>query len=346
MANEIEVWKDVPGFEGYTISEWGDIRDSEARLLPKSINGGYYRCRLVEDGSEVAQWFKVHRLVALAYLTRPEGSKKVVSLDENKLNTHVSNLSWYVKPEIIRTPRVEQVKEKKVKPYPKYKLQRIYKAISDIVVFCSVVWSERQEYRKPRTYDNCKRVMDLPWDIETKDSWNCYLKWCSMWYRVNNMTAYSDVSICDEWVHYSNFKTWWSENYIEGYQIDKDLLSPDGNRQYGPNTCCFLPGHLNTTLSGMNYTDRLTGVSLNKSGTYSATLKSCGKYKYLGSYKTEIEAHLIWISEKKKQIGIVADMYFLPEKSTNALIALMNKMDYCIQNQIPLKSYGSAEYIV
>ena len=34
--------------------------------------------------------------------------------------------------------------------------------------------------------------------------------------------AYADCSVCEEWKYFSNFKKWFDENYIEGFDIDKD----------------------------------------------------------------------------------------------------------------------------
>lgn len=51
------------------------------------------------------------------------------------------------------------------------------------------------------------------------------------------------VYVCDEWLLFSNFKKWYDENYIEGYQIDKDKLNVtdiNGNKYYSPESCCFI----------------------------------------------------------------------------------------------------------
>lgn len=60
--------------------------------------------------------------------------------------------------------------------------------------------------------------------------------------------CYSDCSVCDEWLYFTNFKKWFDENYIEGWDIDKDLLIK-GNKEYGPTTCCFVPPEINYMLT-------------------------------------------------------------------------------------------------
>lgn len=61
--------------------------------------------------------------------------------------------------------------------------------------------------------------------------WDCMLKRCYSKNDKNHKSSYKDCVVCDEWLLYSNFEKWYNNNYIEGYSIDKDLLSP-GNRIY------------------------------------------------------------------------------------------------------------------
>lgn len=56
--------------------------------------------------------------------------------------------------------------------------------------------------------------------------------------------SYKGCEVCDEWKYVSNFKKWFDENYIEGCDLDKDILVK-GNRLYSPSTCCFVPKELN-----------------------------------------------------------------------------------------------------
>lgn len=77
--------------------------------------------------------------------------------------------------------------------------------------------------------NNCKRY----------NAWRhmlcrCYAETSSIAYP-----TYADCIVCDEWHNYQVFSKWFEENYIEGCELDKDLLV-DGNKVYGPDTCTFV----------------------------------------------------------------------------------------------------------
>lgn len=121
--------------------------------------------------------------------------------------------------------------------------------------------------------------------------------------------TYTDCTVCDEWLYFSNFKEWFDENYIEGYALDKDILV-HGNRVYSPNTCCFVPDEINTIFikNERNRGDYLIGVYSN-GNQFSARLTMWGKEKYLGCFNTEEDAFLAYKREKETFIKEVAELY-------------------------------------
>lgn len=91
-------------------------------------------------------------------------------------------------------------------------------------------------------------------DIITKEcgkTLKSYTTWTNMLRRCYSIKSYIKnptyigCTVCDEWKLYSNFKKWFDENYIENYELDKDILI-DGNKIYSPDTCCFIPKYINT----------------------------------------------------------------------------------------------------
>ena len=85
--------------------------------------------------------------------------------------------------------------------------------------------------------------------------------------------TYEDVEVCSEWQIISNYAGWFLENYVEGFQLDKDLIKP-GNRIYCPEFCCFLPNEVNCALQNNRGRNGLPpGVSIKaESGKYIAQL--------------------------------------------------------------------------
>ena len=96
----IEVWKPVEGFEDkIEVSNLGRVanlnyrRTGERRIVPQSLEvKGYHKVSFC-IGSKVYT-FKVHRLVAQAFIPNPNGFKEVNHKDENKDNNCVDNLEW------------------------------------------------------------------------------------------------------------------------------------------------------------------------------------------------------------------------------------------------------------
>jgi len=51
--------------------------------------------------------------------------------------------------------------------------------------------------------------------------------------------TYIGCSVCLEWHNFQNFAKWFDENYIDDYQLDKDI-KVKGNKIYSPATCLFV----------------------------------------------------------------------------------------------------------
>ena len=84
----------------YLVKEDGRIYSlkGEGRYLKPSINaGGYYVVSISING--VKKQYKVHQLVAEAFIPNPEGKTCIHHKDRNKLNNSVDNLQWLTKEE-------------------------------------------------------------------------------------------------------------------------------------------------------------------------------------------------------------------------------------------------------
>lgn len=67
VQNPLLVWRSVPGFEGFEISEYGDLRKGNRYMIPQIKSGsGRKHYRIYSSGKVYA--FYAHQLVALAFI--------------------------------------------------------------------------------------------------------------------------------------------------------------------------------------------------------------------------------------------------------------------------------------
>jgi hypothetical protein len=100
-----EVWFYIPGYEGYyMVSNFGRVRSldryvkrsrgglqiAKSTILKQNLSGAYLAVVLSKAG--ILKTFRVHRLVAEAYLGSLPKGKVVNHLDGNKLNNNAYNL--------------------------------------------------------------------------------------------------------------------------------------------------------------------------------------------------------------------------------------------------------------
>jgi len=97
MNATVEIFKDLEGYEGYEVSNFGRVKSfkkgKERIMVPRVGITGYYILGIFgSDGKQ--KTIKVHQLVAMAFLGHvPCGMKLVINhKDGNKLNNHVDNI--------------------------------------------------------------------------------------------------------------------------------------------------------------------------------------------------------------------------------------------------------------
>lgn len=117
--------------------------------------------------------------------------------------------------------------------------------------------------------------------------------------------SYIGCTVSRVWHNYQNLLVWYKDSMRgkQGYEVDKDILV-EGNKLYGPDTCCIIPCEINcfftaTKVTGGRY---LTGVQFHsRLNKYEACIGggSAGKKIYLGVYATEREASEVYKEAKR-----------------------------------------------
>lgn len=101
MSEKQESWKAISGYDGYWISDWGNVKSFKQSpdgkyVKPQQTYDGYLRVGLQgNDGNK--KMFRIHRLVAQAFIPNPNNLPEVNHKDENKLLNHKVNLEWVSK---------------------------------------------------------------------------------------------------------------------------------------------------------------------------------------------------------------------------------------------------------
>lgn len=130
--------------------------------------------------------------------------------------------------------------------------------------------------------------------LNSYESWQNILVRCYSPASLSRRPSYEGCSVVAEWLLFSTFERWHAENYVEGFQLDKDLLIP-GNKLYGPDQCVFVSPRLNKLLldRAANRGNLPLGVCANRKRFVSRVNKD-NQSTYLGIYDTPLEAHKAW----------------------------------------------------
>lgn len=137
----------------------------------------------------------------------------------------------------------------------------------------------------------------------------CYSTWRGMlqrcYYQYNKFNStYKDIKVCEEWYNFQNFGDWFEENYVEDWQLDKDIICPDC-KIYSPETCCFVPQEINCLFKEQKETTGTTKIR-NK---YKSQIGINKIHKHLGNFNSLDDANKIYKKEKKKYILNIVEQY-------------------------------------
>lgn len=122
-----EIWKDVPGFPGYQVSNAGRVRslprtvkrgnhtmNISGLILRFGTSMGYPFVNLRKDGKTVS--VKVHKLVALVFVENPQQRPEIDHINTDRKDNRPENLRWVNRHENNMNPitreRMSNVKKR------------------------------------------------------------------------------------------------------------------------------------------------------------------------------------------------------------------------------------------
>ena len=157
-------------------------------------------------------------------------------------------------------------------------------------------------------------------------SWRCpyYSRWMGLLQRCYSKKwqekhpTYKGCTVCREWLLFSSFRKWMTAQPWEGNQLDKDLLV-EGNKVYAPENCVFIDRKINmfTIDTGKSRGDYLLGChkprNLSRFVTQVQNPFGTGVQEYLGTFNTELEAHLVWKKRKHELACQLADSEYVTD---------------------------------
>lgn len=109
--------------------------------------------------------------------------------------------------------------------------------------------------------------------------WKCpyYNVWYNMLSRVYGSSKYvnykpwSGAEVCEEWLIFSNFKSWMETQDWKGKHLDKDILTE--SKIYSPESSVFVCGKINAFFADTRGTRKTVEICKKHGGKYQASIK-------------------------------------------------------------------------
>lgn len=142
-----------------------------------------------------------------------------------------------------------------------------------------------------------------------------YQTWRSMFFRcyesLEHNPTYEECYVSITWYNFQNFADWFIKNSVESWELDKDILVKS-NKEYGPDTCCFVPKELNNIFRDKRKSGSSlpAGVSKLPSGNYQSHSSLGGQKVYLGSFNTVEGAKKAQQDFVRTKVCKLLDKYF------------------------------------
>ena len=84
-----EEYRKIEGYENYSVSNFGNVKNDETGKFLKQYNDKGYKLISINNKKT---W--THRLVAMAFIPNPNNKPYVDHIDNNRANNNINNLRW------------------------------------------------------------------------------------------------------------------------------------------------------------------------------------------------------------------------------------------------------------
>jgi len=151
-------------------------------------------------------------------------------------------------------------------------------------------------------YNVSKRVNGVDVLCPAYKAWHSMVSRCYSKSVQASQTTYKDVIVCNEWLRFMEFRSWWIVNNVDGWHLDKDIIG-FRNKEYSPESCIYIPSWLNTFTIGCDSTrgEFPIGVDYHKkSNSFRSRCRNPanGSREEITGFKTPEDAHLAWRARK------------------------------------------------
>lgn len=149
-------------------------------------------------------------------------------------------------------------------------------------------------------------------NLKSYDCWRGILRRCFDKNVRDKEYITENISVCNDWLYFSNFKKWYDEHYIDSYVLDKDLLNKGDNKVYSPETCIFIPKEVDNFIQNMRK-NNTTGARYikvdNRYDTYYVAVTDfiTKKKVYYGCFKNIEDAKVVAQNVFEEQVEKVKE---------------------------------------